>query len=135
MAEYILKDKVKKLGIADKFDISSAGTSSEEVGNPIYPPAKAVLEKHGITDLKNHKAKQIKLSDYSNADIIFAMDFHNMRNLMRISGNDPQNKLKMFIPDEIEDPWYTNNFEKVYNMINNGCEKFLNDYLLKNKIN
>ena len=63
--------------------------------------------------------------DYSNADIIFAMDFHNMRNLMRISGNDPQNKLKMFIPDEIEDPWYTDNFDETWDDVLQGCTALL----------
>lgn len=131
MAEYILKDKAKKLGISDKLEISSAGTSSEELGNPMYPPARAVLAKHGITDVKDHHARQMKLTDYSDADIVFVMDSHNMRNAMRISGNDPGNKIRMLIPDEIEDPWYTDNFEKVYNLIDKGCTKFIEDFIKK----
>lgn len=127
MAEYILKDKVKILGIADRFEIKSAGTSTEELGNPMYFVAREVLAKHGITNVENHHARQMSLVDYSDADVVFAMDFHNLRNAMRISNNDPQHKLRMLIPDEIEDPWYTDNFDKVYSLIDNGCDKFLDE--------
>ena len=127
MAEYIMKAKVGKAGLSDRFEISSAGTSAEETGNSVYPPAKAVLEKHGIKGSEKHRARQMKLADYSEADIVFVMDFHNLRNVMRLSGNDPQKKLRMLIPDEIEDPWYTENFDKVYALIDSGCEKALNE--------
>lgn len=127
MAEYILKDKVKKLGLEDRFEISSAGTSSEELGNPMYPPARSVLARHGITDVKAHHARQMNLSMYQDSDYVFLMDYWNLRNAKRMTGNDPDGKLRMLIDGEIEDPWYTDNFDKVYEQINNGCDALIEE--------
>lgn len=133
MAEFIMKDMVEKRGLASEFYIASAATSTEEiwngVGNPVYPPAREELAKHGIS-CKGKRAVQIKKSDYNNYDYILGMDQWNMRNMMRILRSDPQGKVKLLLdyanePRDIADPWYTGNFALTYSDIVEGCEAFL----------
>lgn len=140
MAEFIFKDMVKKQNIADDFYISSAATSTEEiwngVGNPVYPPAREELAKHGIS-CAGKRAVQITKSDYDKYDYILGMDSWNMRNMMRILKKDPQGKVKLLLdyssnPRDIADPWYTGNFDVTYADIVEGCEAFLN-WLKDNK--
>lgn len=141
MAEFIFKDMVQKKGLADLFYISSATTNTEEiwngVGNPVYPPAREELAKHGIS-CKGKRAVQITKNDYSKYDYILGMDQWNMKNMMRILRTDPDSKVKLLLdyserPRDIADPWYTGNFTLTYSDIVEGCESFL-QYLEENGI-
>ena len=141
MAEFIFKDMVQKKGLADLFYISSAATRTEEiwngVGNPVYPPAREELAKHGIS-CKGKRAVQITKNDYSKYDYILGMDQWNMKNMMRILRTDPDSKVKLLLdyserPRDIADPWYTGNFTLTYSDIVEGCESFL-QYLEENGI-
>ena len=141
MAEFIFKDMVQKKGLADLFYISSSATSTEEiwngVGNPVYPPAREELAKHGIS-CKGKRAVQITKNDYSKYDYILGMDQWNMKNMMRILRTDPDSKVKLLLdyserPRDIADPWYTGNFTLTYSDIVEGCESFL-QYLEENGI-
>ena len=141
MAEFIFKDMVQKKGLADLFYISSAATSTEEiwngVGNPVYPPAREELAKHGIS-CKGKRAVQITKNDYSKYDYILGMDQWNMKNMMRILRTDPDSKVKLLLdyserPRDIADPWYTGNFTLTYSDFVEGWESFL-QYLEENGI-
>lgn len=139
MAEFILKDMVNNQALADQFHIESAATSTEEIwngiGNPVYPPAREELAKHGIS-CSGKRAVQLKKSDYGKYDYLLGMDSWNMRNMMRILRSDPEGKVKRFLdysdnPRDIADPWYTGNFQVTYEDIVEGCEMFLK-YLREN---
>ena len=137
MAEFILKDMVEKRGIADRFFIASAATSTEEiwngVGNPVYPPARAELAKHGIS-CTGKRAVQVTKNDYAEYDYLICMDSGNIRNLARIIGGDPENKVSLLLDytprkgASIADPWYTGNFEVTYRDIVQGCEGLLKHF-------
>ena len=137
MAEFILKDIVSKLDIADQFEIASAATSTEEIwngiGNPVYPPAKKELAKHGI-DCSGKRARQLCMQDYQYYDYLIGMDSNNIRNMEKILFHKGKKiyKLLEFADShaDIADPWYTGKFEKTYQDIKKGCEAFLN-YLNK----
>lgn len=129
MAEYIMKDLVQKHHLASDFEISSAATSTEEIGNPVYPPARDELNRHGISCTRHH-ARQVTKADYTYYDYLIVMDRMNVRNLHRIIGDDPQgkvSKLRSFagIAGDIEDPWYTGAFDEVYGQILEGCRALL----------
>ena len=131
MAEYIFKDMVKKEGLADKFYIESAATSTEELGNPVYPPARDELRRHGI-DCSGHRARQVRRDDYDKFDYIIAMeDIHHR--IMRdrfFNGKDDKISLCMDYSStpgkQIADPWYTGDFVTAYRQIKEGCEGLLN---------
>lgn len=125
MAEFIMKDLVKKKSIEKNFYIESCATSTEEIGNDIYNLAKESLKKHNIPFNKRW-ARQITLNDFDNFDYIIGMDSYNIDNLKKIS---PSNKIIKLRDFDIEDPWYTNNFEKVYEEIYLGCLSLLNTLL------
>ena len=133
MAEFILKDMVEKKGLSDQFFIASAATSSEEiwngVGNPVYPPAREELARHGIS-CKGKRAVQLTKEDYPKYDYIIGMEHWNIRNMLRILKSDPEGKVKLLLdytdrPGDIADPWYTGEFKKTYEDIVDGCEAFL----------
>jgi len=133
MAEFIFKKMVEERGFASQFVIVSAATSTEEIwngtGNPVYPPAKAELRKHGIS-CEGKRAVQLKKSDYDKYDYILGMDSYNLRNMLRILGKDPKGKVKLLLdysdsPRDIADPWYTGEFTTTYSDIVEGCEAFL----------
>ena len=137
MAEFILKDMVKKRGIADKFLIASCATSTEEIwggiGNPVYPPAKKELARHGIS-CEGKRAVQLTKSDYENYDYLICMDENNLRNMLRMLGGDPDGKISKLMNHtcrhgDVADPWYTGNFEITYTDIVEGCEALLNELL------
>lgn len=133
MAEFILKDMAAKAGQADEFVIASSATSTEEiwngVGNPVYPPAKAELEKHGISCF-GKRAVQLQKSDYDKYDLFLCMDHANLRNALHILGGDPDGKVKMLLPDrDVSDPWYTDRFDVAYRDIEQGCRKLINNIL------
>ena len=127
MGEYILKHIVAEKGLASDFYIESAATSTEEIGNPVYPPARSVLNKHGI-NCNGHHARQVRKDDYDRFDIIIAMeDIH--KNIMenRFFGGDPEEKIHLCMeyagrPGEaVDDPWYTGRFDEVYAQITEAC--------------
>ena len=136
MAEMILKDMVRKRGIADRFVIASSATSTEEIwgdtGSPVYPPARAMLKKKGIP-CEDHHAVQIRKSDYAAYDYIIAMEQFNLRNMRSVIGSDPDRKVYRMLdftgtPRDVSDPWFSGDFESAYNDISRGCAAFL-DYL------
>lgn len=129
MAEYVMKDIVTKRGIADQFDISSAATSTEELGNPVHPGTRTKLKQLGISTTGKY-AVQMKRSDYEKYDYIIGMDNWNYRNMLRIVGKDPEKKISLLLdytdhPRDVADPWYTGDFDKTYEDILAGCQGFL----------
>ena len=125
MAEFIMKDLAAKRGLGDRFEIASAATSSEEIGNPVYPPALRELAAHGI-DCAGHSARRITAADYDKYDMIIGMDSENMRSMMRVFSNDPENKLSLLLDytergGEVSDPWYTDDFAAAWRDIYDGC--------------
>ena len=129
MAEFIFKDLIKKQGIESDFTVASSATSTEEIyegiGNPVYPPAKAELLRHGIT-CEGKRAVQLKKSDYDKYDLFLAMDSMNIRNIGRIFGADPLGKvhrLMDFTPrrGDVADPWYSGKFDTAYKDIYEVC--------------
>lgn len=132
MAEFIMKDLIKKRHLEDGFTVSSAATSTEEIyggiGNPVYPPAKEQLRRHGIS-CEGKRAVQLKKSDYGKYDLIIGMDRLNIRNMHRILGGDPEGKIRLLkdytTGGEVSDPWYSGDFETAYNEIYEGCEAVL----------
>lgn len=133
MAEYVMKDLVEKAGVADKFHIESAATSTEEIGNPVYPPAKRKLAEHGIS-CNGHAARQMTRADYNRFDLIIGMDEWNIRNMTRIcGGNDHEGKIRQLLPNkEVADPWYTGDFEATWNDVLKGCQALLDGVLAGN---
>ncbi len=134
MSEFILKDMTARRGISDLFQIASAATSREEIGNPVYPPARRKLLQHGI-DPSGKTARQITRRDYEEYDYILAAESYNIRNIERITGGDPDHKIHRLLdfsarPRDIDDPWYTGDFDTAWNDIVEGCEAFL-DWLEK----
>ena len=130
MCEFMLKDLVKKRGIADRFYIESAATSTEEIGNGVYPPAKARLARAGIS-CAGKTARQLRKDDYDKFDYIIGMEPLNMRYMLSILGGDPDGKLFNLLdftdtPRAIADPWYTGDFDKTFDDITIGLEGFLN---------
>lgn len=129
MAEFILKDMVEKRHIADRFHIESAATSYEEIGNPVYPPARAELAKHGIS-CKGKQARKLVRQDFEEFDYLIAMEEFNLRNIRREFGNELTKRVNLLLdytdtPGDIDDPWYTGAFGVTYDEIVAGCEGFL----------
>ena len=125
MAEFFMKDLVEKEGMAEHFHIESAATSTEEIGNPVYPPARRKLSEHGIS-CQGHAARQIRHEDYDKFDFIIGMDEANLRNMRRFFGSDSENKISLLMdytdtPGNVADPWYTGDFEKTWQDIDRGC--------------
>lgn len=125
MAEFIMKDLVKKYGVSDKFEIASAATSTEEIGNPVYPPARKKLAEHGLS-CSGKTARQMTKNDYDHYDYIIGMDGYNLRNMTRFVGDDPDKKVSLLMdhterPGDVADPWYTGDFETTWNDVREGC--------------
>ena len=154
MAEFVMKDIVNKQGLADKFHIESAATSTEEiwhgVGNPVYPPAKAKLRQYGIGTPDNElgvgakQARQTTKADYGKFDFIIGMDSANIRNMNHIYGGDPDKKVyKMleFADDrmrngsapDVADPWYTGNFDATWRDVSDGCHGLFRSILIDSR--
>ena len=137
MAEMIFKDLIFKNNKRYLMSCVSRATSMEEIGNDIYPDAKEILNKNNI-NVEKHSAKQITKEDYELYDYIIVMEERNKRDVLRIVGEDRDNKIKLMLdftnhPGDIEDPWYTGNFEKVFSLINDGCIGLYN-YLLSMEV-
>ena len=127
MAEFVMKYLVEKEGLTDQYLIESAATSTEEIGNPVYPPARRKLAEHGIR-CDGHAARQMTRSDYSRFDLLIGMDQWNLRNMERICGGDPENKIRPLLPNkEVADPWYTGDFEATWQDVLKGCQTLLDD--------
>ncbi len=129
MAEFVMKDLVKKAGLENRFHIESATTSTEEIGNPVYPPAQRKLAEHGI-DCTGKTARQLRNSDYDRFDLLIGMDRANLRNMNRICGGDPGGKLHLLMdytdhPGDVADPWYTGDFEATWQDVLAGCRSLL----------
>ena len=127
MGEYILKDLVAKAGAADRFEIDSAAVSREEIGEPVYPPARRELQKHGVA-CGGHRARQVTVEDYCRFDRIYYMDRSNARYLSRMLPADPD-KIRQLLSRDVADPWYTGNFEATWNDILEGCQAILEEFL------
>ena len=138
MAEYVMKDLVRQKGIAGAYEIASAATSREEIGNPVYPPARRKLAEHGIC-CAGHAARQMTRRDYDHFDLILGMDHANIRNIQRIAGGDPDRKITLLLDhagrpgQEVADPWYTGDFDAAWNDILEGCEGLLAELTADNK--
>ena len=129
MAEFVLKQKVSTLGMAQDFEIASAATSTEETGNPVYPPVRSLLDAHGIS-CEGKTARQITADDYRHYDYIIAMDSNNLRNLKRLIGEDTDGKITLLMdytdtPRDVADPWYTRDFRQTWEDVQRGCDGFL----------
>ena len=129
MAEFVMKDLVKKAGLEARFCIASAATSAEEIGNSVYPPARRKLAEHNIS-CAGKTARQLTKSDYQQYDLLIGMDRANIRNMNRICGGDPEGKIHQLLEyagraDEVADPWYTGDFEATWQDVLAGCSGLL----------
>ena len=127
MAEYVMKDLVKKSGLEEEFQIASAATSREEIGNPVYPPARRKLAEHGIS-CGGHAARQLRNRDYEEYDLLIGMDRANLRSMYRICGGDFNDKMHLLMEyvgrpeQEVADPWYTDDFDATWRDVLAGCQ-------------
>ncbi len=131
MAEFVMKDLVGKAGLEREFFIASAATSAEELGNPVYPPARRELSRHGI-GCGGKIARQLTARDYEDYDLLIGMDSANLRNMRRICGGDPEGKLSLLLdytasPGDVADPWYTGDFETTWRDVSEGCARLLDN--------
>ena len=129
MAEFVMKRMVKENNLSDDFEIASAATSTEELGNPVYPPARKIMAEHGIS-CAGKTARQMTAEDYEYYDYIVAMDTNNLRNMRRFVGTDPQSKVSLLMEHtgtsrDVKDPWYTGDFEATWEDVNAGCRALL----------
>ena len=124
MAEFVLKDMVKKAGLADRFRIDSVAVSTEELGNPVYPPARRELQRHGI-GCDGHRARQITAADVAQFDRIYYMDSSNLRWLHRLFPGET--KFRPFLSRNVADPWYTGDFTQTWLDIQEGCSRIMEE--------
>ncbi len=129
MAEFVMKDLVKKAGLADQFEIASAATSREEIGNPVHRGTRNKLKQYGIS-VDGKYAIQMTGADYRHYDYIIAMERYNLRNMERFVHGDPDHKVNLLLDftdrkGDIADPWYTGNFDETYDDILEGCQGLL----------
>ena len=131
MAEFVMKDLVKKAGMESQFRIESAATSREEIGNTVYPPARQKLKEHGIS-CEGHAARQLTNQDYEEYDRRIGMDQANLRSMYRICGGDFSDKMSLLMehtdhPGDVADPWYTGDFEATWQDVLSGCQGLLKE--------
>ncbi len=126
MGEYVLKDMVRKAGLEHRFEIASAAVSREEIGNPVYPPARRELQKHGIS-CDGHAARQVTMADFRRFDRIYYMDESNARYLARLLPRDPE-KIRPLLSRDVADPWYTGDFQQTWQDIVEGCRKIMEEF-------
>lgn len=131
MAEFVMKDLVKKAGLEDEFYIESAATSTEELGNPVHYGTRNILNRHGIS-CDGKYARQMTRSDYNKFDLLIAMDEWNLRNMERFTGGDPDGKVSLLMdytdhPGEVADPWYTGDFQATWDDVLEGCTALLKE--------
>lgn len=133
MAEFVMKDLVRKAGLEEAFYIESAATSTEEIGNGVYPPAQRKLAEHDIS-CKGKTARQMNRRDYERFDLLVGMDSWNLRNMKVICGGDPEDKIHMLLdytgrPGDVADPWYTGDFDATWRDVLEGCQCLLRHYI------
>ena len=132
MCEFVMKDLVNKAGRADQFEIASAATSTEELGNPVHPGTRRELAKHGIS-CEGKRARQVTRADYDYYDMLICADSNNIRNLRRITGGDPDGKISLVLDHtsrpgrDVDDPWYSGDFETTWNDVSDGCAGLLRE--------
>lgn len=129
MAEFVLKDLLKKQNLESEFYISSSATSSEEIGNGVHYGTIRKLNQEKIP-VEDRVAKKLKKEDYDKYDYIIGMEKSNIINILRIIGNDKNQKVYRLLdftnnPRDIADPWYTGNFDKAYEEILEGCKALI----------
>ena len=131
MAEYIMKHLVSEAHLTNEYEIASAATSTEELGNPVYPPAQRKLAEHGIK-CDGHSARQLTRADYAHYDLLIGMDNYNIRNMQRMCGGDAEGKIHMLLDyvegregQSVADPWYTGDFEATWCDCLSGCRALL----------
>ncbi len=131
MAEYIMKHLVELSDLASEFEIASAATSTEEIGNPVYPPVRRKLAEHGIS-CEGHHARQLTRADYAYYDLLIGMDKYNIRNMQRMCGGDTDEKISLLLDHvsgregtSVADPWYTGDFEATWRDCLDGCTALL----------
>ena len=136
MAEYVMKYLVEQAQLTDQYMIASAATSTEEIGNPVYPPARRKLAEHGIS-CNGHAARQMTRADYQRYDLLVGMDTANIRNMTHIAGGDPEGKIVKLLDlvapsssrygEDVSDPWYTGDFEATWQDVIEGCQALLEE--------
>ncbi len=141
MAEFVMKDMLRKRGLEGEFEIASAATSTEETGNGVYPPARRKLAENGIgvagneLGVSNHHAHRMTQADYDYYDMIICMDHNNLRNLNRIVGEDKEGKVSLMLDytdragGEVADPWYTGNFDATWVDVTEGCNALIDEIM------
>lgn len=131
MAEFVMKKLVEDAGLSAHFEIASAATSTEEIGNSVYPPVFRLLRSHGI-DCAGKTARQLRADDYDYYDLLIGMDSANIRNMQRICGGDPRGKIHLMLEytgryGNVADPWFTRDFEATWRDVNDGCMALLDE--------
>ncbi len=131
MAEFVMKDLVKKAGLEAQFEIASAATSTEEIGSHVYPPTRRKMAEHGIS-CEGKTARQMTMSDYDYYDLLVCMDRNNLRNMRRFCGTDPEGKVSLLMshtsrPGDVADPWYTGDFDATWDDVMEGCQALLDE--------
>ena len=134
MAEFVMKDMVRKAGLTKEIHVASAATTTEEIGNPVYPPARRKLAEHGIS-CAGKMARLMRWSDYERYDLIVGMDQENLYDMRHICQGDPEGKIHLLMdytdrPGDVADPWYTQDFEATWRDVEDGCRGLL-DLLMK----
>ena len=130
MAEFVMKDLVAAAGAADRFEIASAATSAEEIGNGVYPPARQELARHGI-GCAGHAARRIRREDYDRYDYLIGMDRANLANMRQMCDGDPAGKVHALLEfagrggEDVADPWYTGDFNATWRDVLSGCQGLL----------
>ena len=133
MAEMVLLSMLRERGLSDDFTVASSATSCEELGNPIYPPARRELARRGIP-MREHRATRLEAADYEKYDVLVGMDGRNIRNMHLMLGGDPEGKIIRLLdltdtPDDVADPWYSGDFGRTYEDVVRGCDALI-DYIL-----
>ena len=132
MAEFVMRDLVEKAELSARFSIASAATSREELGNPVYPPARRKLAEHGIA-CEGHAARQLTRADYEASDLLIGIDRSNLHDIERICGGDLEEKVHLLMEyagrpgGEVADPWYTGDFEATWRDVLAGCRGLLDE--------
>ena len=126
MAEFVMKDLVRRAGRDGEYEIASAATSTEEIGNEVYPPARRKLAEHAI-GCQGKTARQMTRGDYDRYDLLIGMDSWNIRNMNRICGGDPERKIHKLLDftarrGDVADPWYTRDFDATWRDVTEGCQ-------------
>ena len=129
MAEFVMKRKVADAGVAERFEIASAATSTEELGEPVYPGTRRILARNGI-DCSGKRARQLTKADYQHYDLLVGMDSENLWNMQRMTGGDKDGKVRLLLDftdegGEISDPWYHGDFDQTWREVNLGCDALL----------